>query len=545
MPTTTQVGLSVEKLQEVSQLVRRAGDEAVQLRIVERFLSEVERRLLKASPQVFDIERLRTALQILKSLTPEDDIDECLEAEFRLDQEFHLWRELIVQRDQKIETYHFRRLCDSAPFPLDDDVFVALAAFYRSLDLTSATQSKFDLSVTRLFTQAADMGRRELRSLRSDNVKRLKQMFGSRVSMDTDAIVSSDAVKSAVGSIDGFIDEALSLADFEDLVRSNLFDRYRAFKRELDTRFYEPEIIAAAIECNVVVGNVFNNLLQSADHQLSSRLTVDVDLAAALHDPSPESRTHINELFRVFFGEGEQSTDVLSSDIDYLGKLLARSGTAQNSRPNPKRPQATSLAQDRITPVLKELSQPRPDSGLLLKLMQRSDILKGVDLHDFLYTADGDADMLCRRAFGVILWSIEFRESELSSSGNATDSTRREATSLLSKAETLASKLRSEIEVSDELNENRLRAVLNALLDSRLQLERAIVRFTNEVDPVADIDGATVPDAQPTHAPNNAASGTLLNKVLQVLAFLVVAAGGYYLYKQGFFRELFNLLARN
>jgi hypothetical protein len=87
--------------------------------------------------------------------------------------------------------------------------------------------------------------------------------------------------------------------------------------------------------------------------------------------------------------------------------------------------------------------------------------------------------------------------------------------------------------------------VLNALLDSRLQLERAIVRFTNEVDPVADIDGATVPDAQPTHAPNNAASGTLLNKVLQVLAFLVVAAGGYYLYKQGFFRELFNLLARN
>jgi hypothetical protein len=545
MPTTTQPGLSVEKLQEISQLVRRAGDEAVQLRIVERFLSEVERRLLKTSPQVFDIERLRTALQILKSLTPEDDIDECLEAEFRLDQEFHLWRELIVQRDQKIETYHFRRLCDSAPFPLDDDVFVALAAFYRSLDLTSATQSKFDLSVTRLFTQQADMGRRELRSLRSDNVKRLKQMFGSRVSVESGSVVSRDAIESAVSAIDSFIDEALSLADFEDLVRANIFDRYRAFKRDLDTMFFEPEIIAAAIECNVVVGNVFNNLLQAADDQLSSRLTVDVDLAAALHDPSPESRTHINELFRVFFSETEQSDEAVSSDIDYLGKLLAKSGSGNNSKPNKTRSQVTGSAQDRITPVLKELSQARPDSGSLLKLMQRSDILKGVDLHDFLYTADGDADMLCRRAFGLILWSIEFRESELALGGDATDSTRHQATSLLSKAENLATKLRNEIEVSDELNESRLRAVLNALLDSRLQLERAIVRFTSEVNPVADIDGPKMRNEQPTQAPKNAASGTLLNKVLQVLAFLIGAAGGYYLYTQGFFSELFNLLTRN
>src|SRR6185369_3708573 len=107
----------------------------------------------KTTPVIFDIERIKTALSILKTLTEEDDIDECLEAEFRLDQEFHLWRTLIVERDQKIETYHFRRLCDSAPYPLGDEIFVALVWFYRDLELTPASQSKFDLSVTRLFTR--------------------------------------------------------------------------------------------------------------------------------------------------------------------------------------------------------------------------------------------------------------------------------------------------------------------------------------------------------------------------------------------------------
>ena len=95
MLTTADAGINSERLIEVSDLVKRAGEEAVQLRIVERFLSEVERRLLKKMPSIFDIQRIRTALEILKTLSEEDDIDECLEAEFRLDQEFHLWRELI------------------------------------------------------------------------------------------------------------------------------------------------------------------------------------------------------------------------------------------------------------------------------------------------------------------------------------------------------------------------------------------------------------------------------------------------------------------
>jgi hypothetical protein len=476
MSTTTEAGITTERLSEISTLVKRAGEEAVQLRIVERFLSEVERRLLKTTPSIFDIQRIRTALQILKTLSADDDIDECLEAEFRLDQEFHLWRELIIERDHKIETYHFRRLCDSAPYPLEDEIFIALASFYRSLDLTPATQSKFDLSVTRLFTRSIAGGSREMRAVRSDNVKRLKNLF-PRIENDT---LSPDKIDYAVAAIEGFIDEALDFKVFEDLVKANIFDRYRVFKRELGHLFFEPEVVAAAIECNIAVGNVFDNLLRSADEQLSSLLTVDVDIAGALHDPAPETRSHINELFRVFFGENEPNDQPVSGDVDYLGKLLSASSNKSTAAVRSDLPHSeSSSAQGRLAPFLRTLTEARPDSELLLKQMRRSESLRSFDINDFLYNSDGNPDVLCRRALGLILWSLEFRENELKQSKELTESIQREATSLLYKAEHLATKLQHDVEVSDELNESRLRGVLNALMDSRLRLERGIVRFTN------------------------------------------------------------------
>jgi hypothetical protein len=533
MSTTTEAGLNVEKLLEVSSLVKRAGDQAVQLRVVERFLSEVERRLLKATPQIFNVERVRAALQILKTLSGDDDLDECLEAEFQLEEEFRKWRELIVERDHKIETYHFRRLCDSTQQPLDDDIFIALAKFYRELELTASSQSKFDLSVTRLCTRAAADGRRETRYLRSDTVKRMKMLFST-----SEVLSSRSEVEEAVTSIDAFIDEALGFIEFEDLVRSNIFDRYRVFKRELGYLFFEPEVLGAAVECNVVVGNVFDGLLRSADEQLSSRLTVDVDLASALHDPAPETRSHINELFRVFFGENEMPETAISGDIDYLGKLLSVTATrseALNSHVSEEHD--SSSAQGRLAPFLRTLTEARPDTALLLQQLRRSESLKNVDVNDFLFAADGQPDVLCRRALGLILWSLEFRENDLKHSKELTETIQREATSLLYKAEHLGTKLQHEVEVSDELNENRLRAVLNALLDSRLKLERGIVRFTNRKI-AAVVDAVPKTEVQTASKRKDRTLLFALTKWAIIGVIAVVAVGGAFGFLQKQFGEL-------
>ena len=528
MSTTTEAGISTEKLIEISELVKRAGEEAVQLRIVERFLSEVERRLLKATPEIFDIQRIRTALHILKTLSEDDDVDEFLEAEFRLDQEFHLWRELIIARDQKIETYHFRRLCDSAPYPLEDEIFLALASFYRTLDLTSAVQSKFDLSVTRLFTRSVEGGRREMKGLRSDITRRLGNLFPPPEGEHADP----DEIAAAVATIASFTDEALHYSAFEDMVKANIFDRYRLFKRDLGTLYFEPEIVAAAIECNIAVGNVFDSLLRSADEQLSSRLTVDVDLASALHDPSPETRSHINELFRVFFGENEAGDQPVSGDVDYLGKLLSISSSRSSCQQSdgPQNPESTS-AQGRLAPFLRTLTEARPDAEMLLKLMRKSESLRTFDINDFLFSSDGNPDVLCRRALGLILWSLEFRENELKQSKELTETIQREATSLLYKAEHLAAKLQHEVEVSDEMNESRLRGVLNALLDSRLRLERSIVRFTNRK--IAEISESTQgQQSSPTKAKSERSFASSFGRLLIITLVLVAAAAGAFNFMQ-------------
>jgi hypothetical protein len=532
MTMISEAGLSTARLQEISDLAKRAGAEAVQLRIVERFLSEVERRLLKQSPVVFDIERIRTALHILKTLNEEDDVDQCLEAEFRLDQEFHLWRTLITERDQKIETYHFRRLCDSGPDPLDDEIYVALASFYRDLDFTPASQSKFDLSITRLFTHFDAEHRRAVRSTRTENVERLRNLFPRQSRSD----ISSDDVSYAVAAIDGFIEEAHHLGAFEDLVRSNIFDRYRVFKRELGSLFFEPEIVAAAVECNVAIGNVFDELLRTADEQLSSRLTVDIDLPSALHDPAPDSRTHISELFRVFFGEDDPIAEEAGEDADYLGKLLTFSSSKDESRQADQQPAIGPSVQSRLAPFLRTLTEARPDAELLRKQMLRSESLRSFEINDFLYNAAGSPDVLSRRALGLILWSVEFRENELRQSKELTETIQRETTSLLYKAEHLANSLQREIEAADQYNESRLRAVLNALLDSRLKLERAIVRFTNRK--IAALNETTLakPEAH-SHfeaEQSESASGLFARWLMITLTLVALIGGAFYLIQQQF-----------
>ena len=528
MTIATEAGIHQVKVKEVSDLVKHAGQKAVKLRIVERFLSEVERRLLKTSPIVFDIERIRAALQILKTIQEDDDIEECLEAEFRLEQEFHLWRDLIIERDKKIETYHFRRLCDSAPYPLDDEIFVALAAFYRELDFTPTSQSKFDLAVTRLFSKMTGPDRREMKAPRSETVTKLRQLLGRGESS-----AKSEDILRAVSSIDGFTSEANRLNVFEDLVKSNIFDRYRAFKRELGPVFFEAEIVAAAIECNITVGNVFDELLRRADEQLSARLTVDVDLPGALHDASPDSRVHIGELFKVFFGDSEMDKSG-ETETDYLSKLLTVAGQRPTAQPAGERAAGAASLQDRLAPVLRTLTEARPNAELLTNQLRRVDNAGGVSIGDFLFNSENAPDVLARRVLGLIIWTVEFREHDLNQQKELTETIQRECTALLVKCEHLADKLEAEIESCNEQDRMRLRRVLNCLRDSRLKLERSIVRFTNRKLASTESSPAAAPVKGPARPKQKRSVGSVLFRwtVISLVLTSITAAALYFVNKQ-------------
>lgn len=492
MSTIAEAALSDQKLTEIDELVRRSGTEAVRLRVVERFLSEVERRMMKVSPVVFDVERVKTALQILKSIVPEDGEDVCLEAEFRLEQEFHLWRSLTVDRDSKIETYHFRRFCDAAREPLDDEVFIALALFYRGLPFTPASQSKFDLAVSRLFTGPRDGDRRAVKFKRQEIADRLSGLFNSSTFGER-----TEEVFAAIGQIGQFIGEASAFSDIEELIESKIFDRYRAFKRELGDLFFEPDVIAIAIECNVAVGNAFQDLLDAADGNLSECLTQDVDLAGVLHDPAPGAREHVNDVLAEFFDiKPEGGTIREDSDLAFLRQLLAHSGSSRSSRgDNADNHKNVVSAKDRLAPFLKTLTDPNPDADILRQQIAELESLQNFDPSQFLYLQDRTPDLLSRRILGLILWSASFRENELKIRRELPESVQREAMALLQKSEELAEQLRLEVTQEDDTEQKRHLSVLNKLLDSRLNLERAIVRFTNRNLVAAPTQ--TVPETKP------------------------------------------------
>ncbi|MFN6964917.1 MAG: hypothetical protein ACK4S4_14280 [Pyrinomonadaceae bacterium] len=303
--STDAVNVAPERLMQINRLIRVAGTEAVRLRIVERFLSEVERRIMKISTLVFDVERVRTAIQILKELSVEDDEEVCFEAEFRLEQEFKLWRTLIEQRDAQIETYHYRRFIDSTIEPLSDEIFISLTLFYRTIPFTPSSQSKFDLAVTRLFTGPRTSEIRTPRFSREEMAAKLTTLYANAGCPAGDA----GDTEAAVATIDAFIGEARSFENVEDLIQSGIFGRYRQFKRELAERFFEPEIIAAGIECNLVFGNSFDLLLKRAKGGLSEKLTGGVDLVGVLHDAAPGAREHVSDLLSKMFRVEDNDSD--------------------------------------------------------------------------------------------------------------------------------------------------------------------------------------------------------------------------------------------
>ena len=151
--------------------------------------------------------------------------------------------------------------------------------------------------------------------------------------------------------------------------------------------------------------------------------------------------------------------------------------------------------QDRLAPVLRTLTEARPNTELLTSQLRRLESAGSVNVNDFLYNKAEGPDILARRVLGLILWTVEFRESELGQQKVLTESIQRECTALLVKIEHLANKLEAEIEHSDEDDQARLRTVMNCLRDSRSKLERAIVRFTNRKIASAEATPTATPAA--------------------------------------------------
>ncbi|MCV6070179.1 hypothetical protein OFP26_31880, partial [Escherichia coli] len=88
-----------------------------------------------------------------------------------------LWAKELTARDANIEAYHIRRYCDSLKSKLPVEVFLAAARFYRDLDYSRQSLSKFDLVITRAFSTDIGELRRTLITDREELAEQIAMLY--------------------------------------------------------------------------------------------------------------------------------------------------------------------------------------------------------------------------------------------------------------------------------------------------------------------------------------------------------------------------------
>lgn len=242
---------------------RRAMEEVASLQMVERILTAVEREQANVLPKSYDDIAVSKALHDFLQVSKNPNNPDNAAAEFKLMQETESWYSALSHRDQSILPAHLRRYCETAKPALSSQALVALARFYRNSPYSESVRSKFDLVVTRLFSQETEDDQRKMVFSHDDLAQHLSELYADWSSIplystDDDTELTLIALK-----FEDFITEGINAVEFEDLVRNDFFNRLRAFKESTGENFFAPQVTATAVNCNIKVGNRYVEMLRN------------------------------------------------------------------------------------------------------------------------------------------------------------------------------------------------------------------------------------------------------------------------------------------
>ncbi len=244
---------------------KRAMDEVSSLQMVEHILSGVEREHLKMAPMPFNDINVKQALHRFLQITDDNSTEEGKQAEFDLLQQTQSWFAALSERDENISVGNVRRFVENSRPALSSQAMIALARFHRNAPFTDLGRSKFDFVVTKLFSREVEGDQRRLLFAYSEMIGHLKTLYDNWSSIEVfTPAENSKEIGEAVARFKRYVAESESTETLDALLTSNLFDRIRVFKDEIGELFFAREVTAAAIDCNVRVGNRFVELVGKA-----------------------------------------------------------------------------------------------------------------------------------------------------------------------------------------------------------------------------------------------------------------------------------------
>lgn len=242
---------------------QRAMKEVSSLQMIEHVLSGVEREQMKVIPKPYDDLEAKKILHHFLQVSKDLNSPEHAQAEFALMQETESWYSALSHRDKNVSVTHLRRYCETTRPLLSSQALISVARFYRNSPFSEPVRSKFDLVITRLFAKEIGGEKRQIVFEREEMVKHLTMLYGEWSSIPLYAASEDDSdILLIVLKFEDFMAEAENADSFDELIKTDFFNRLRMFKESTNENFFAPLVTSTAIECNVRVGNRYVDLIQ-------------------------------------------------------------------------------------------------------------------------------------------------------------------------------------------------------------------------------------------------------------------------------------------
>jgi hypothetical protein len=241
---------------------KRAMEEVSSLQMVEHVLAGVEREHMKMPAASYDDLAVKKALHQFMRVSGDSKSHEHAEAEYALLQETQGWHGALSARDKTVSVANIRRFCENSRPVLSSQALMALARFYRNSSFNEEVRGKFDFVMTRLFSRDAGLEMRKMLFGRLEMIGHIKTLYGnwSSISYHTEQDSKED-IELAVQRFDDLVKHFESVNSFDELLNADVFSTIRHFKEECGELFFVPDVAAAAIECNVRLGNKYVELI--------------------------------------------------------------------------------------------------------------------------------------------------------------------------------------------------------------------------------------------------------------------------------------------
>lgn len=318
---------------------KRAVGEVSSLQMVEHVLTAIEREHMKIVPTAYDDFEAKKALNAFIQVADDVSTDEHKQAEFKLMQETESWCSALAGRDREISVANLRRYCENCRPMLSSQAMLALARFYRNLPYSESVRGKFDFIITRLFSRPMDDQQRKLLFDHDEMLGHIKTLYAewSSLSLYNSGDGESDVLLTAL-SFEDLTAEAEKATEFDELIKSDFFNRLRLFKESITELFYAPKVTVAAIECNIRIGNRYVELIDKERERSN---------AATVHD-------------RYSFIDDQEVSQAAGRTLELVDLLRERSRAYVETEPEPEQ---VELTKESAIPVNKTIEKPITESG--------------------------------------------------------------------------------------------------------------------------------------------------------------------------------------